>query len=125
MNDYTPVHTTGLPVTFTASAAVVGGTLAEVTGDMTVATAPADSQKVAGVFAYSAPAGSSVVVHTPASSVEEVNVSAAVTAGQHVKAASSGRVAPFVVGTDAEVRRLGLCISGQATADNPCRYLSA
>ena len=125
MGDYTPVHSTGLPLTFTASAAVVGGATAEVTGNMTAATAPADSQKVIGVFAHDAPAGSKVVVHTPSSSVEEVNVAAAVTAGQHVKAASAGRVAPFVVGTDAEVRRLGLCISGQATADKPCRYLSA
>lgn len=124
MGDYTPVHP-GLPITFTAGTAVTGGQQVEITGDLEVGPAGADSQKVVGIAGHDAPAGESVTVHTPGTSVEEVAVSAAVTAGQHVKAASLGRVAPFVVGTDAEVRRLGLCISGQATVDSTCRYLSA
>lgn len=124
MGDYTPVFP-GIPVTFTASAAVVGGQPVEVTGDMTVGPAASGSIKVAGIAAFDCPAGSTVTVHTPGGSVEEIAVSAAVTAGQHVKPTGSGRVAPFVVGTDSEPQRLGLCIKGQSTVGSVCRYLTA
>jgi hypothetical protein len=124
MGDYTPVHA-GLPLTFTASAAVVGGQPVEITGDMQVGPAAATSAKVAGVAGYDCPAGSTVTVHTPGSSVEEVAVAAAVAAGAHVKAAGAGRVTGFVAGTDPEPARLGLCIKGQTTVGQPCRYLTA
>lgn len=126
MGDYTPVAAgAALPVTFTASAAVVGGTPVEITGDMTVGPAAATSVKVVGIAGHDAGIGASVVVHTPRGSVEEVAVSAALTAGQPVKATGSGRVGLYVVGTDAEPARLGICIKGQATVGSLCRYLTA
>ncbi|MBD3781693.1 MAG: DUF2190 family protein [Micrococcales bacterium] len=125
MTDYTPVVAGGQPATFTASAAVTGGQPVEVTGNMQVGPAASGTQKYVGIAGHDAPAGEKVTVHMPAGSIEEVAVSAAVTAGQHVKASGSGRVAPFTVGTDAEVLRLGLCVSGQATVGQTCRFLTA
>ena len=125
MGDYTPVVAGGQPITFTASAAIVGGEPVEVSGNMQCAPAAADSQKYLGIAGHDCPAGEKVTVHVPPGSIEEVAVSAAVTAGQHVKATGSKRVGPFTVGTDAEVRRLGLCVSGQASVGQTCRYLTA
>ena len=41
MGDYVPVYPGSDPITFTASAAIVGGRPVEITGDMTVAEAAA------------------------------------------------------------------------------------
>lgn len=124
MSDYTPVVVGSQPITFTASAAVTGGQPVEVTGDMQVGPAAAGSLKYVGIAAFDAPAGELVTVHTPRGNVEEVAVAAAVTAGQHVKTAANGRVTPFTAGTDNELARIGLCLSGQATVGSPCRYLT-
>jgi hypothetical protein len=124
MGDYTPVFLGTLPVTFTASAAIVGGRPVEITGDMTVAEAAAGSSKVVGIAAFDCPSGQKLTVHTLRGSIEEVAVAAAVVAGDPLKAAGNGQVTKFVVGTDPEPARIGLCVKGQATVGSVCRYLT-
>lgn len=125
MGDYTPVFAGALPITFTASAAVTGGTPVEITGDMTVGPAAAGSSTYVGIAGHDAAVGVAVTVHTPRGSVEEVAVSAALVAGDPVKAAANGQVAKFVVGTDPEPARLGMVVKGQATVGQTCRFLTA
>ena len=124
MGDYVPVYPGSDPITFTASAAIVGGRPVEITGDMTVAEAAAGSSKVVGIAAFDCPAGQKVTVHTPRGSVEEVAVAAAVVAGDALKTAAGGLVTKFTVGTDPEPARIGLCVKGQSTVGSVCRYLT-
>lgn len=125
MGDYTPVYAeSAQPITFTASAAVTGGQPVEITGDMEVGPATAGSSKHIGVAAFDCPAGQRVTVHTPRGNVEEVAVSEAVAAGDHLQPAGAGQVKKFTVGTDPEPARIGLCVQGQGTVGSVCRYLT-
>lgn len=114
MPDFTPPFKPGHAVTFTASAAVTGGQLVEVTGPMQVGPAAAGSAKVIGQPGHDATAGTPVTVHLPGKTVTAATASGAVTAGDHVKAAAGGRVAKFTPGTDAETTRVGLAITTAA-----------
>lgn len=122
MVDYTPTHVPGHAVTFTASAAVTGGRLVEVSGDWTVAHAAAGSQKVVGTAGHDAAVGAQVTVHCPGRPIAEANTTAAVAAGDHLKASATG-VVPFV-GTDPEPARVGLALAAAAIGA-PCSYQTA
>lgn len=101
MSDYTPLQTVNqLPWTSTASAAITGGQLVEVTGTGSVGPAAAGSQTVVGVAAHDAGNGSRVTVHPLAGLVHElVAGSGGVTAGQAVKVgAAAGEVLPLAGG---------------------------
>lgn len=94
MADYSPVYANGLaPFTMTASAAVVGGTLAESTTTGACATAGAASLKVIGVFAHDAPSGGRVSVWPIDGVVHEIVHTAGGTVGDLLKAAASGQLA--------------------------------
>lgn len=121
MGDFTPIHKPGQAITLTASAAVTGGQLLEVTGDLTVGPAAANSQKVVGQAGHDATAGQRVTVHAPGATVTEAEASAAIAAGALVKAAATGTVATFV-GTDPEPARIGLALAAAAVGAQ-CRYL--
>lgn len=122
--DFTPNFKPGHAVTFTASAAVTGGQLVEVSGNMQVAPATADSQKVVGQPGHDALAGEPVTVHTPGKTVTTATASGAIAAGDPVKAAASGKVTKFVVGTDADLAHFGTALEGVADGQ-PVRVIPA
>lgn len=124
MSDFTPAFKPGAAVTFTASAAVTGGQLVEVTGDMTVGPAGADSTKVVGQPGHDAAAGETVTVHLPGKTVTSLTAAGDVTAGDHVKAGAAGTGAVFVAGTDDDTTRFGLALQS-ATAGQTYRVLPA
>jgi hypothetical protein len=62
MSDYLPVYTPGQAFTLTASAAITGGQLLEVTGSGTVGPAAAGSVKVVGVAAFDCASGARITV---------------------------------------------------------------
>lgn len=107
MADYLPRFKPGTAVTFTASADVIGGRAAEVTGDRTAAHADAASTKYIGIFGHSAKAGQKVTVHLPGQ-VQHAVASGAIAAGVAVQTAANGLIA---AGSTAKI---GLSISAAA-----------
>lgn len=121
MPDFTPIHKPGQAITLTASAAITGGQLLEVTGDNTVGPAAAASLKVVGQAGHDAASGARVTVHAPGRTVTEAVASGTVTAGQRLKTAASGQVTAYVDGTDAVTQVVGLALAG-ATNGALVRY---
>lgn len=123
MGDFTPIHKPGHAVTFTASAAVTGGQLVEVTGDMTVGPAGAGSAKVIGQAGHDTPAGERVTVHTPGRTVSEATASGTIAAGDRLAAAADGKVA--AEGAEADPAQfVGIALTG-AAADETARFQPA
>lgn len=98
MADYTPLFKPGQAFTSTvATTAVVGGRLVEVNGVGTVGPAGAGSTKVLGVAAFDAAVGDKVTIH--AGGVQRLTASGAITAGDMVSAAATGKIAAIGAGT--------------------------
>lgn len=91
MSDYVPVYTPAQAFSSTASAAITGGQLVEVSGSGTCAPAAAGSVKVLGVAAQDVASGARVAIW--GEGVHEVTASGTVTAGDQVVAAANGQVA--------------------------------
>lgn len=106
-------------VTFTASAAITGGQLVEVTGSRTVGPAGDGSAKVVGSAGNDADTGDQVVVHL-SRCIDDLVAGAAVTAGAAVQADANGKVKP--VGTGAAV---GLALTAAASAGTTIQVLRA
>lgn len=88
--------------TFTvATTAVVGGTLVEINGNMTVGPAGAASTKVVGVASRDVAVGSQVMVF--ASGIHDLVASGAIAAGAQVIAGAAGTVATVGAGTAFQV----------------------
>lgn len=98
MPDRQPHYAPGRNVSFVASAAVTGGQLVEITGNMTVAPAAAASTKVIGVAERDAVAGASLTVSLTGP-VWDLTAAGAIAAGDIVAAAAAGAVAPIGAGT--------------------------
>jgi hypothetical protein len=102
MADYTPVYTGDIaPVTVTASAAVVGGTLVETSTTGNVATAGAASVKVVGVAAHDAATGHRLSVWPLPGLMHEITHTAGGTVGDVMTAAANGLMASTAAGTAA------------------------
>lgn len=108
MAEYLPIYKPGQAITLKASAAITGGQVVEVTGDGTVGPAGAASTKVLGVAGFDAAINDNVTVY--AGAVQHCTASGAITAGDTVQAAASGKVA---TGTTAPI---GLALSTAADA---------
>lgn len=113
MADYLPKFKPGESVTFTASTAVTGGRLVEVSGDRTVAHAAADSAAVVGVAGFDAAAGDRVTVFTRAGGVHKLTAAGSIAAGDPVSAAATGKVE---VDTEA-TNPIGLALEAAAADD--------
>jgi len=95
MANYTPVYSSdATPFSATTSAAVVGGTLAAVSGSGTVATAGALSAIVVGVFADDAASGARVAIWPLDGLIHEVVAANNITQGNGIQSAASGQVDP-------------------------------
>lgn len=113
MTDYTPLFPSPVGgVTFTASAAVTGGQLVEVTGDRTVGPAAAGSLKAIGHAGHDAPAGGRLTVHLNGAGVQEGVASGAIAAGALLKAAAAGAVATGGTGDNV----VGIALAAAANA---------
>ena len=106
MADYNPLYRPGKDLPLSASAAVTGGQLVEITGDRSVGPAGAASTKVIGVALFDANAGDVVTVEN--NGVQLPVASGAIAAGDTVQAAANGLVA---TGTTAPV---GIAIAAAA-----------
>lgn len=109
MADYLPLFKPGAAVTFSASTAVTGGRLVEITGDRTVAHAAAASTKVAGIAAHDAAVGDHVTVYS--GGVQRPVASGAIAAGDRVAPAADGKVATGTTGT------IGLALAAAADGE--------
>lgn len=108
MADYTIVHPAG-PFSSTASAALTGGQLVEVTGDNTVGPAGAASLKVVGQACHDAATGAAVTVYFEGP-IREAVAAGAVAAGDLLVAGAAGTVA---AGTTANAVR-GVALAAAA-----------
>lgn len=90
MPEYVPLFKPGNAVTRRASADLVGGQVVAVTGSGTVGPAGAASASWVGVVAHDAKSGTDVVIHS--GGVQRPVASGAVTAGDAVTTAASGKV---------------------------------
>lgn len=98
MADYVPLFDPGDEFTMSATAAVTGGQVVEITGTRAVAPTGGASVKVAGVALFDALVGSSMTVMS--AGVHELIASAAINAGDLVTSAAAGQVASFGAGTN-------------------------
>lgn len=114
MSDYLPLYLPGKAIPMTASADVVGGTVARVSGSNTVAAATQASHIGIGVFAHDAKAGERVTVFGRGT-VHRLKAAGAVTAADIVEAAAAGAVATHTQGAN-DVRTLGIALTTAADA---------
>lgn len=111
MPDTLPIYKPGQSPVYTASAAVTGGHLLEVTGTGTVGPAAAASAKCVGVAAFDCASGDRVTIH--AGGVQRiVAATGGVTAGDVVAAGAAGTVAPIGAGTFAS--KIGIALTTAA-----------
>lgn len=110
----------GQSVTFTATTAITGGQIVEVTGDRTVGVpASAASAKAIGTAAHDAAIGDQLVVHI-AGPVDTFTSAAAIAAGANVEAATAGKAQTATTG-----RVLGLTLSAATAANQTIQVLRA
>jgi len=91
MADYAPLFQPGHAISLTASAAVTGGQLVEITTDNSVQPAGAASAKVVGVALFDGAVGDLVSVQS--AGVQRLTAASAIAAGDSVAAAANGQVA--------------------------------
>lgn len=106
MPSHIHLFTPGASVTYMADADITGGRLVEISGDLAVTTADADSASVVGAAAVDTKAGQPVTVL--AGGVQALVATGAITAGDRVAAAADGTVATAAEGG------IGLAIKGAA-----------
>jgi hypothetical protein len=98
MGQYLPLFRPGDTVTFAATSAVTGGQPVEVgSADRSVAPAAAASVKYVGIAGHDAAAGEDVTVEI-GKPIHELTASGAVTRGQRLEAAGSGKVRTLAAG---------------------------
>jgi hypothetical protein len=123
--DYSPVYVSGInPMTKTASAAITGGRLVEVTTTGAVGPAAAGAKPI-GVAAHDAASGARLTVWPLANVEHEIEVLAAatVTVGDGVVSAAAGTVNTAVIATAAAAGTLLGIASTTATAPNKVRFV--
>lgn len=121
MGDYIPVYADNDQFTRTASAAITGGQLVEVTGNGTVGPAGAASTKVIGVAAHDAASGAKVSVYCRDTLHETtVGTSGDMLAGDQVKAGAAGTIVKDA--SPAVLVTIGVCTTG-ATATNLAQWM--
>lgn len=112
MADHLLKFAPGQAVTFTASTAITGGQVVEVTGNRAVGVpAAAASLKTIGTAGHDAAIGDSVVVNLPGP-VDTMTSAAAIAAGANVENAAAGKVQTATTG-----RILGIALTAATGAD--------
>lgn len=107
------------PVTFTATTAITGGSVVEVTGDRSVGTAGAASTKVVGTAGHDASVGDTVAVNI-SRCIDTVVAAGVIAAGDGVEAAAAGQVQKLASGTS-----LGIALTAAGAAGVTVQVLRA
>ena len=112
MADHLPMFKPGQDVTFTATTAITGGQVVEVTGDRKVGVpAAAASTKTIGTAGQDAAINDLLAVHL-AGPVDTMTSAAAIAAGADVENAAAGKVQTRTTG-----RSLGVALNAATAAD--------
>lgn len=119
MADHLPLFKPGQAVTFTATAAITGGQIVEVSGDRKVAPAGAASTKAIGTASQDVAIGDLLVVHLNGP-IDTVIAAAAITAGASVEAAAAGQAQTATTG-----RVLGIALTAATAAGQTVQVLRA
>lgn len=110
MSAYLPKYAPGTqPTVIVGAGGVLGGQLITTAG----LVAGAGATDVAGVAAFDQLSGGAVTVYRDG--IQRLTAAATITAGQPLKAAASGQVTPYVVGTDPVNQLIGRAWSGAAS----------
>jgi predicted RecA/RadA family phage recombinase len=110
----------GQAVTFTATTAITGGQVVEVTGNRSVGVpTSAASAKAIGTAGHDVASGDQVIVHLPGP-VDTAVAAAAIAAGANVEAATLGKVQTATTG-----RVFGIALSAATAADQTIQVLRA
>ena len=107
---YLPKHNGLPPYPVSLTGTVTSGNLITVAG----AVAGANATNVIGVVDRDGVSGDKAAYYPLSMGVQRVVANGAITAGSPIKAAAAGKVAPFVDGTDAQDRRLGMALTAAA-----------
>lgn len=114
MADYTPKHLPGQNVTYTAGAVIDGGQVVYLSAAGTCLITAGAHANVLGVATKYTASGERVAVSR--GGVQRCVSGAAIAVGDPLKSAASGRVVPFVVGTDPETQRIGFALTAAGGA---------
>jgi hypothetical protein len=114
MGDYVPKFTPGAEVTYAASVAVTGGQVVFLSAAGTCAPTTAASAVVLGVATRDVAIGELVAVSR--GGVQRCVSGAAIAVGDPLKSAASGRVVPYVVGTDPVTQFIGIALTAAGGA---------
>ena len=117
MAEYVPIRTPGAALVSQASAAITGGQLVAVSGDLTVAPTSAATAAWLGVAANDAAIGEKVTIHQVGEHI--LTSSGAIAAGANVIAGAAGVVVTVGAGTIDQV--VGVAVS--AAASNKVRVV--
>ena len=119
MADHLPKFKPGQAVTFSATAAIRGGQVVEVSGNRTVAPAGAASAKAIGTAGHDVASGGKLVVHL-AGPVDTAKAAAAVLAGAKVEAGAAGTVQTATTGLV-----LGIALTAAGDAGDVIEFVRA
>lgn len=118
MGEYTATHQPGEDTTWTATAAVTGGMVVEISATgMSAAPTTAASNKVVGIAEYDALVGGQFTVAD--GGYQTPLAGSAITAGALLKTAALGRVVPWIDGTDSPALVVAKAVNTQATTGSP------
>ena len=114
MADYAPKYAPGGDVTYLAGAAITGGQVVYLSAAGTVLLTAAAHANVMGVATRDIASGERVAVSR--GGVQRCVSGDAITVGDPLKSAATGRVVPYVVGTDPITQYLGFALTAAGAA---------
>lgn len=114
MADYAPKFSPGDHPTYAAAAAIVGGNVVYLSAAGQITPTAAAVASVVGVAATDAATGDYISVVR--GGVQRLVSGAAIAVGDPLKSAASGRVVPYVVGTDPITQYLGFALTAAGGA---------
>lgn len=114
MADWAPKFRPGADVSYTASATIAGGNVVYLSAAGQCAPTTAASAVVLGVAPTDAVTGDKIEIMR--GGVQRCVSGAAIAVGDPLKSAASGRVVPYVVGTDPVTQIIGFALTAAGAA---------
>lgn len=114
MADWTQKFAPGQSVSYTAGGAITGGNVVALSAANTCTATSAASAVALGVASRDVAVGE--LVEIMRGGVQRCVAAAAVTVGQPLKTAASGRVTPMTIGTDPQDQYIGFALTAAAGA---------
>lgn len=114
MSDYAEKYLPGQHVTYNAGGAITGGNVVSLSAAGTCVATSAASAVVLGVATKDTATGETVAISR--GGVQRCVSAAAIAVGDPLKSAASGRVTPFVVGTDPQPQYIGFALTAAGAA---------